>query len=135
MVQNRNEVPEIPIVIGGRERHLRLDMNAMVYVEEETGINLLKDAAAIEETNVTMLRILLWACLVHEDGELDGRPHSLERAEGIREVGSWLHPGNFAEVGNAVMEAVSVAMPAPSPTAAAAKANGKGPKVTSGSNG
>ncbi len=85
-----------------KARHLRLDLNAMVEFEEETGFH-------ISEANtgkMSILRALLWACLLHEDADLS-----------VEQVGAMIHAGNMAEVGAAVGKAMSAAAPVPDPDA------------------
>lgn len=74
------------IVLGGKERTLRFDFNALAELERETGINAL-DGSVWTNPSVTITRALLWAGMLHEEPELT-----------IREVGSWLRLDNVEEV-------------------------------------
>ena len=92
----------VPIELD-KTRHLLLDLNAMVSFQDETGYNLLDD----KDTKKLMtaagpkeVRALLWACLIHEDETLT-----------LKQVGSWLHTGNMAEVTEKLTTAWTAAMP------------------------
>src|SRR6185437_4275349 len=61
-------LPKIPVKLGGVERYLCFDYNAIVLVEEKTGVNLLK--ASIGQPSMTSVRAMLWASLLHGDPEL-----------------------------------------------------------------
>lgn len=94
--------PALKIVLD-KERHLLLDLNAMVAFQEETGKNLFKKEVA-ESLSKDMtpkdLRAMLWACLLHEEKTLK-----------IEQVGSWIHQGNMEEIGRKLNEAWEVATP------------------------
>ena len=62
------------IMLGGKERHLRYDLNSVAEIGERLGItvrldNLGQDLLA-QELPLKALRVLLWAGLIHEDPEL-----------------------------------------------------------------
>ena len=90
--------PEVPIVLD-KERHLLMDLNAMVSFEEATGKNIMQ---GIEPDSMTAgdLRALLWACLLHEDGTLK-----------IEDVGKMIHTGNMGELSEKIAQAWEVASP------------------------
>lgn len=94
--------PAMPIMLD-KERHLLLDLNAMVAFQEETGKNLF-DASVTKALKTSFgpkeLRVLLWACLLHEDENLT-----------LKQVGSWLHIGNMDGIADKLMLAWSAAMP------------------------
>lgn len=85
-------LPDVSIVIGGVERHLAYDYNAIVLAEKATGVNLLK--AIVGEINATNLRGLLWAALVRETPKLT-----------LDEVGSWITPRNVGTIHQALITA------------------------------
>lgn len=100
MVNKAN--PAVSIVLD-KERHLLLDLNAMVAFEEATGDNLFEDKVAKKlATSMSPkdLRALLWACLIHEDDTLT-----------LKQVGSWLRSDNMAEVAEKLIAAWGAAMP------------------------
>lgn len=92
--------PRITIQLD-KERHLFLDLNAMVAFEEVTGKNLLQGIAP-EALSVKDFRALLWACLIHEDKELT-----------LDDVGTMIHSGNMSELVSKLAQAWDVAMPEP----------------------
>jgi hypothetical protein len=69
--------------IGGRERTLRYDLNALALIEEQTG----RPVTQLSDLDVDMrtVRALLWAGFVHEAPELT-----------LQEVGSWFGPGGMS---------------------------------------
>jgi len=94
--------PSVTISLD-KERHLLLDLNAMVSFQEATGKNLFKESVAkalARDMSPMDLRALLWACLLHEDEALT-----------LKQVGSWIHAGNTAEISAGIMEAWSKAIP------------------------
>jgi hypothetical protein len=82
-------LPDVSIVIGGKERHLCFDVNAIVVVEKETKLNLLREA--FSEPTFTNTRALLFATLLHDDPSLT-----------LDEVGSWLNFSNLDTAYNAI---------------------------------
>jgi len=90
--------PAIPILLD-KERHLLLDLNAMVAFEEATGESLFKGIDP-EHMGAKELRALLWACLLHEDEKLT-----------LKQVGSWINTGNMAEIAQHINDAFQAAMP------------------------
>lgn len=94
-----NQVDPNITVILDKERHLRLDINAMVAFERVTGKNLLR-GLDLDKFSAIDLRTLLWACLKREDKELT------EEA-----VGDMIHAGNMPTVIEKLTEAWEIAMP------------------------
>jgi hypothetical protein len=102
------EVKTVAITLGGRERHLRYDVNALIDLGEELGLNLLTKEGweqlagkADEEGNFVpvepsykRVRAIIWAGLRHEDESLT-----------VRQVGAWLNPSNLGEAIAAYQEA------------------------------
>lgn len=96
----------VPIVLGGKTRHLRLDFNALAIIEDRTGVNILDPNALTDNLTVKKTRSIMYALLKHEDAELTEE-----------DVGAWLHPGNLAHMVAKLTEAVSAGTTPP-------KANG-----------
>lgn len=91
--------PAVPVPIGGKERHLKLDLNAMASFEEATGKSVF--ALDVSQLGAKDLRALLWACLLHEDKKLTPE-----------EVGSWITLENMQDVAAGISAAFAAAMPA-----------------------
>lgn len=72
-------LPDVSLILGGVERKLCFDYNAIVQAEKATGVNLLEGMAG--RLNATNLRGLLWAAL------LRGSPKIT-----IEEVGELIRP-------------------------------------------
>lgn len=115
---------KVPVMLGGQERNLCVDLNALDLVHEETGVNILQDQSVLNNPTPRNLIVLIWAFLVHdepdlnavkdEDGEWDEFvKDSKERRRAIRKVGHWCEIGVMAELGEAVMRAVEESMPEP----------------------
>jgi len=95
--------PEVTIQLGGRERHLRFDLNAMAAFEKATGKNLFEAKVAKElakNLSPVLLRALLWACLCHEDESLT-----------LEQVGGMITRDNMAEINNSLWDAYTRAVP------------------------
>jgi len=90
--------PEIPITLD-KERHLLMDLNAMVAFEDATGKNIMQ---GLDPDSMTAkdFRALLWACLLHEDESLK-----------IEDVGKMIHAGNMNELSEKIAQAWEVASP------------------------
>ena len=90
--------PEVPITLD-KERHLLMDLNAMVSFEDATGKNIMQ---GIDPDSMTAkdFRALLWACLLHEDEALK-----------IEDVGKMIHAGNMDELSVKIAQAWEVASP------------------------
>jgi hypothetical protein len=94
--------PAVTIVLD-KERHLLMDMNAMVSYEEATGKNILDPAtiASFAKNPTTKdIRALLWACLLHEDEMLT-----------IKQVGKWVTPDRIKGITALIGQAFDNAMP------------------------
>lgn len=100
MSKTQNKVkPEVQITLD-KERTLKFDLNAMVTFEEATGKSLMKGQLKSEDMGPRDVRVLLWACLLHEDETLTER-----------QVGSWITVDNLMAVVEKLNEAFEVAMP------------------------
>lgn len=87
-------------IILDKERHLRLDLNAMCLFEEITGKSLINANAAIDLQSAVNIRALLYACLKHEDPNLT-----------LEQVGAMIHPGNMEYLADQLIRAYGQAMP------------------------
>ena len=90
--------PSVSIMLD-RERHLFLDLNAMVGFEEKTGKNMLAGGVGVN-LSATDLRALLWSCLRGEDPTLT-----------MEQVGSFITPENMANVAESLAAAWKQALP------------------------
>jgi hypothetical protein len=88
----------VPVMLD-KERHLKLDLNAMVRFEEATGKSFLKGFDTDNLTAKGMLS-LFWACLLHEDPALTQE-----------QVGSWIDATNMTALSDAMNKAISVSLP------------------------
>jgi len=61
-------LPDVTLIIGGVERHLVYDINAIVLAEKATGINLFQ--ASVTNPSAETLRGLLWASLLKESPDM-----------------------------------------------------------------
>lgn len=91
-------IPLVEITLD-RVRHLRYDLNALIEVEERTGISLLQSFSP-QMLRVKEIRTFLWAGLIHEDPDL-----TPER------VGALVSPGAIGELTQKLHEALTGAMP------------------------
>lgn len=98
-----------------RERHLQMDLNAMIAFEEATGKSFL-DIASLNSMGPKELRALLWASLKHEDPEL-----TLEKA------GTLITAASLNEMAEIIATVVSPGgdspLPGSGPTARPAQAS------------
>lgn len=94
-----SDVSVVTINKGGKERHLRFDLNAFAYLEEKYGsIDAVMEK--IDKGSILALRDLLWAGLRHEDDQLT-----------LEEVGAMFDLRNLEEVSKQIYEAMGAAMP------------------------
>jgi hypothetical protein len=126
-------VPAIPIQLD-KERHLRLDLNAIIEIERETGDTIdrafemfmpvpelpkgaSKDkqderAKSVRERRrhlIEYCRLFLWAMLLHEDPALT-----------LKQVGAMLDLSNLASLQSQVVQGINAAMPDSEPAASGA---------------
>jgi hypothetical protein len=85
-------LPNVSLILGGVERHLVFDFNAIVLAEKLTGVNLLK--AIVADVDATNLRALLWTALVRESPKLT-----------LDEVGTWISMRNAGIIRRALVTA------------------------------
>jgi hypothetical protein len=87
-----SHIPKHTLHIGGKDRTLTFDFNAICTVEEKTGLNLLQ--ASVSTVEAKNLRALLYASLLRDEPALT-----------INEVGSWIDMKNLAAVRAAILDA------------------------------
>ena len=105
--------PVSKVELGGKERTLRVDFNALALIEERTGKSVmnLQDFKTMKSTDI---RSIVWACLVHEEPALTET-----------EVGKMLTMATLPKVLSAFTEAMTRSMrgntpeESPAPLAAA----------------
>jgi hypothetical protein len=90
--KSMSHLPKHTLHIGGKDRHLTFDFNAICTVEEKTGLNLLQ--ASVSTVEARNLRALLFASLLRDEPALT-----------IDEVGSWIDMKNLADGRAAVLDA------------------------------
>jgi hypothetical protein len=90
--------PSVPVMLD-RERRLKLDINALVAFEDQSGKSVMNDGLA--NLTVRDIRALLWAALQHEDADLT-----------VEQVGAWVHLGNLGVITEKLNMLVSLALPA-----------------------
>jgi len=92
--------------LGGRDRRLRFDANALAAVEEVLGKPLHElfpageEGAAAKQLGFREMRALLWAGLLHEEERLN-----------LRQAGELLDLERLEEIMGRVTEAVELAFP------------------------
>jgi hypothetical protein len=98
ITQNKVLEPEVKILLGGKERTMRLDFNALALIEERTGRSIMS-MADWKSMNSRDIRSLVWASLVHED-------ESLTESQ----IGKWLSLQMLPIVMKAFSEAMHISM-------------------------
>lgn len=127
--RRKPQTTDLPTVeLGGKERTLRFDFNALADIEAETGrpaMEFFNDLLVTEQegrqVRITDLIVLLWAGLRHEDETLTKR-----------EVGSWVDLRNFNDTFGVVAESFAAAMPQAEEGQVAVEQNGSEPKNSTG---
>ncbi|MFC6644139.1 hypothetical protein ACFQBQ_00740 [Granulicella cerasi] len=89
MSEHNPLLPTVYLDIAGKKRKLLFDFNAIIKVEELTGINLLQ--AVVSDLEAKNIRALLYASLLHDEPNLT-----------IEEVGSWITLKNLANIRTAI---------------------------------
>jgi len=84
-----------------KERHLTLNLNAMVAFEKATGKSLFQPDS-LKEMTASDIRALLWACMLQEEPALT-----------LEQVGAMITFDNMAEVNQAIAKAWEVNSPDP----------------------
>ena len=86
----------IPIELGGKTRHLRLDFNALCELEGALGMSMFKIAHLMESSvSISQLRAMLWAGLLHETPDLT-----------LTQVGVWIDDnfGGISDLADGIRE-------------------------------
>jgi len=91
--------PSVEIEIGGKLRHLLLDLNAMATFEEIVGKSFF-DLSETEHMGARELRAFLYVCLLHEDDSLT-----------LEQVGSWITMESMGGIAKRLTRALKAAMP------------------------
>lgn len=91
-----NTVPSVKVELD-KERHLRLDFNALIAAEEATGKTFMEMQ---ENVGIRDLRAILWAGFLHEDPDLTEE-----------QVGAMVHVGNLSRIFEVVQEAIASSFP------------------------
>lgn len=90
-------VPSVKVTLD-KERCLRLDLNAMVSYEQASGESITTFGG--EKPTALQIRALLWASLLHDDGDLR-----------IEDVGAMVHAANLSEIATALGEVLRRSVP------------------------
>jgi hypothetical protein len=90
--------PGVPITIGGKERHMKMDLNAMIAFKHVTGKSFLK-GFNFDDMDEEELRAFIWATLLKEEPTLT-----------LEIVGGWIDE-NLAGAMQAANQAAADAMP------------------------
>lgn len=81
----------VTIELGGKERHLKYDLNSLAEIGERLNITVKLNSFAEDlmstPLNPSALRVLLWAGLRHEDPDLT-----------VEQAGAWVDLDNIGEV-------------------------------------
>lgn len=88
----------VHLTIGGKERVLAFDVNALCRLKQEQGINLLQPGEQDVDDPV-VLRAVIWAGFLMEEPTLT-----------VETVGSWITLGNLASVSAAFFRAIHEAV-------------------------
>lgn len=82
-----------------------MDLGALYRLEEVTGLEVLDPEVINKATrSATVLRALLWSCLVHEDPDLT-----------LEQTGELVHVGNMQQLGEAVGQLLFGSLAEPEP--------------------
>lgn len=96
----------IVIDIGGEERRIRFDVNALIDLEDALNIDIMERPESIvelfEKPTLRRIRTLLWAGLLHENPNLT-----------LREAGALIDTENMNVVGAAMRGVFFGALPEP----------------------
>lgn len=65
-----SELDGAQVIMLDRERRMKLTLDSLMALEDETGINLLKDPKSFDPTNLKLLRAAFWVALRDDDPDL-----------------------------------------------------------------
>lgn len=103
-MSNLNQVKEKPIKVelGGKERTIKYDLNALSILEEEVGSIEKLDEYVYGENGISIkaIRKVLWAGLIHENEDLTEK-----------EVGSWFDLKSLDLISNIIKHALGQSLP------------------------
>jgi hypothetical protein len=85
-------LPDVSLILGGKERVLCFDFNAICVASKVTGINLLR--SVVGDLEPESLRGLLWAALLRDDPSLT-----------LDQVGSLIRPASIPGIREALLRA------------------------------
>jgi hypothetical protein len=86
-------LPSVCLRVGGKDRHLCYDFNAIAQAEKLTSINLLAARVNFHDLSAGQMRGLLWAALITEDPAIT-----------LEQVGKLIHLGNMRMINLALAE-------------------------------
>lgn len=112
----------VAIEVGGKDRTLKFDLNALAEVEDRLKLSGINDVIPLlERISIRTVRCLLWAGLFHEDPTLTEK-----------DVGSWNI--DVRDVVPLLGQAIGIAFAVPIDTSGAkgAEGNGKRPAASVG---
>lgn len=89
----------VPLALD-RQRTLRLPFNSLVALGKATGKNPLKGDFWESFDDPERIRVILWACLIHEDKSLT-----------VEQVGELVTLDRLGEIASAIAATVNAAMP------------------------
>lgn len=129
LMQSKLASAEVPLELGGKTRHLCLNMNAMVRIEDETGLSVIGGNEAIfSNLSARRIRTFIWAMLADELDETEfisqDRLTELQVNTGMngeqarafvqqQMVGRWIDMANMEELIEKMNLAFTKAMPEP----------------------
>lgn len=85
-------LPDVTLILGGKERKLCFDFNAICVASKVTGINLLR--SIVGDLEPESLRGLLWAALLRDDPSLT-----------LDQVGGLIRPASIPGIREALLRA------------------------------
>lgn len=111
---------EVPVKVGGRLRHLRVDNNALCIVEELTGADMVKGVA---NPGLLILRALCYGALVS-----GARASGEKRDFTVEDVGDWME--ETPEILEVVLALMKGAVPEAPPAGPPAAQGEEAPRLT-----
>jgi hypothetical protein len=91
----------LKVFLGGKDRNIFYDVNALILLEKTYGeLHVVDEVLTSEKISLEKLRNFLWVGLVHEDKTLTEE-----------EVGSWFNLTNLSKLGEYVIRALYGSLP------------------------